>query len=229
MYRIYKQQFQSIILHLWHHTPKIVPYNPQSNGRAKRFNGTFITAAKAMMNDAKLSHQFWEDDVNTTNYIHNIISQKGNKIKVPYEILFKSEVNYNNLHVFGSRVFFYIPKYFRNKYDNNSLSGIFLGYSEYPPGYNILDTSNNKIVLSRTVVFFEHILGNHFLNNCPSTISNFINFTLFHQISGNNSYFNNNGYDETTNNEFTLPNSNSHSYNPNQIYSQHNENIYKIS
>ena len=211
---------------------KTVSYKPQSNGRAERFNGTLITATKAMMNDTKLSNKFREDGVNTANYTHNIIPHKGNKKRVPYEILIKSKVNYNNLHVFGCRVFFYIPKPFRNKFDSNFLPGIFLGYSEYPPAYKILDTFNNKIVLSRTVIFFEYIPGDHFSNNCPSTITNFTNFTNFtpyHQIRGNNSYFINNDYDETSSNEFTLPNSNSHSYNPNQIYNQHNENIYKLS
>lgn len=61
------------------------------------------------------------------------------------------------LKVFGCKVFFYLPKSFRNKFDNNSLSGIFLGYSNY--GYKIFDITNNKIILSRSVDFFENDLG----------------------------------------------------------------------
>jgi len=100
--------------------------------------------------------------VSTANYIHNIIPHKGNYNKIPYEILYNSKVSYSNLHVFGCKVFFFVPKTLRNKFENNSLSGIFLGYSNNPSAYKILDISNNKIVLFRKVEFFEHIPGYFF-------------------------------------------------------------------
>jgi len=50
-----------------------IPYNPQQNGRAEPFNGILINAAKALLNESKLSKEFWEYAVDTANYIHNRI------------------------------------------------------------------------------------------------------------------------------------------------------------
>ena len=91
----------------------------------ERFNGTLINSAKAMLNDSKLSHQFWEDAISTANYIHNRIPHKGINMKIPYEIINKTKVNYSNIKVFGCKVYFFIPKFFRSKFDNNTKQGIF--------------------------------------------------------------------------------------------------------
>jgi len=165
-----------------------------------------------MLNDSKLSHQFWEDAVSTANYIHNIIPHKGNLNKIPYEILYKSKANYSNLHVFGCKVFFFVPKTLRNKFENNSLPGIFLGYSDNPSAYKILDISNNKIVFSRTVEFFEHTPGNFFLNKCKCS-HDFNYFIPSHEIRGNNSYFLNDSYNSYYNNHLPLNNNKYHSQN----------------
>ena len=65
----------------------IVQYNPQSNGRVERFNGSLFNAAKVILNDAKLSHQFWEDAIAIANYIHNVLPHKGIANKLPFEII----------------------------------------------------------------------------------------------------------------------------------------------
>jgi len=108
-----------------------------------------------LLNDTKLSHQFWQDVIDTSNYIKNRLPQKGNRNKIPYEILNKTKVDYSNIRVFGCKSFFYLPKNFRSKLDNNASPGIFLGYSNNPNGYKIMDISNKKIILSRKVEFFE--------------------------------------------------------------------------
>jgi len=176
-----------------------IPYNPQQNGRAERFNGTLINSAKTLLNDAKLSHQFWQDAIDTSNYIKNRLPHKGNRNKIPYETLNKTKVDYSNIRVFGCKVFFYLPKNFRSKLDNNASPGIFLGYSDNPTGYKILDVSNNKIILSRNVEFFESNPGNSLCTHCDSYITNFIPNNV---IRRNNTYFNNNSYNQilTSNN-----------------------------
>ena len=85
-----------------------VPHNPQQNGHAERFNGTLISSAKAFLNDARLSHQFWECAVDTANYVHNRIQHSGINNKIPFEVLFKSKVDYSQFKVFGYKVFFYV-------------------------------------------------------------------------------------------------------------------------
>ena len=169
-----------------------VPHNPQQNGRAERFNGTLISSAKVMLNDAKLSKHFWEDSVHTSNYIHNRLPHRGINNIIPYERLNKSKVDYSNIRVFGCKVYYFIPKSFRTKFQNNSSPGIFLGYSDNPRAYKILDTSNNKIILSRSVEFFESNPGDFYTTNCCTDHQNFI---PNYEIWGNSSsYYYNNSY-----------------------------------
>jgi len=132
-------------------------YNPQQNGRAEKFNVILINLAKALLNDAKPSRQFWENAVDTANYIHNRIPHSGINNRIPFEILFKSKVDYTHFKVFGCRVFFYVSKYFRNKFDNNALPEIFLEYQSYSSAYKILNLLSNKIILSLSVKFFENL------------------------------------------------------------------------
>ena len=192
-----------------------VPYNPQQNGRAERFNGTLISSAKTMLNDAKLSRHFWEDAINTSNYIHNRISHRGINNIILYERFNKSKVNYSNIRVFGCKVFYYIPKSLRTKFQNNVSPGIFLGYSENPTAYKILDTTTNKIVLSRCVEFFEFNPGDFYTINCNYNS----NFIPNHEIWGNeNTYYNNDTY--TTSNIQNMQNiQNNNNFNSNNFNS----------
>jgi len=125
-------------------------------------NGTEFSNIKfqSLLSDSQLSHQLWEYAADTANYIHNRIPHRGINNKIPFEIITNFKVDYSCFKVFGCRVFFYIPKSFRSKSDNNASPGIFLGYSENPKAYKILDIINNKIILSRTVEFFEDSAAN---------------------------------------------------------------------
>jgi len=153
-----------------------IPYNPQQNGRAERFQETLIYNATAMLKDGKLNHKYWEDAVRTANYIHNRLPHNGNNNKVPFEELYQEKVDYEKFRVFGCQVYFYIPKQFRRKFNGTSLPGIFLGYDDKnPTAYIIYDTTNNKIVLSRTVEFFEDTPGNI---SAPSTRPEIYNFEV---------------------------------------------------
>jgi len=60
---------------------------PLKNGRAERFNGILISSAKALLNEAKLSHEFWEYAVDTANFIYNRLPPtKVIKKRIPYEV-----------------------------------------------------------------------------------------------------------------------------------------------
>ena len=163
------------------HTTSI-KYTPSQNGKAERFQETLIYNATALLKDAKLHHQFWEDAVATTNYIHNRIPHKFNN-KTPYELLYNKKVDFNHFKVFGCKCYFFIPKQFRTKFKGSSLPGIFLGYDEFNhTAYKIYDVTNYKIIYSRCVDFYEDCPGNI---NAPSTVPEFFNFYPNDEIGGN--------------------------------------------
>jgi len=126
--------------------------------------------------------------VDITNYIHNRIPHSGINNKIPFEILYKTKVDYSHFKVFGCKVNFFVPNSFRSKFENNALPGIFLGYHPYSSAYKILNLSTNKIIFSRSVEFFENNPANSKLD---SLITNpFSNFILNSEIRGSDKYFN---------------------------------------
>jgi len=68
-----------------------------------------------------------------------------------------------------------------------------LGYVDNPTAYKILDITNNKIIISRNVEFFEFTPGNSHLSYCDNDISNFIPNNIIRK--NNNTYFYDNTYD----------------------------------
>jgi len=220
-----------------------VPFNPPQNGRSERLNGTIIYCAKSLLNESKLSHNFWEFAVDTANFIHNRLPHQGINNKIPYEILYNKPVNYNNFRVFGCRVYFFIPKEFRSKFDNNSHPGIFLGYSENTKAYKILDIINRKIILSRTVEFLENQPGNtylHYSNNefreADYTNNKFIknlkhledNYTKYNNNYSNDNYKKyNNNYSNDKNTQSNNKNKTKNNNNNNENYTTQNSNYNK--
>jgi len=101
-----------------------IPYNSSRNGQAERFNGTLISSAKALLNDAQLNHDFWEYAVDTSNFMHNRLSHQGVRNKILNEIFYNKLVYYSIIRVFGCRVYFFVPKEHRSKFDNNYHPGI---------------------------------------------------------------------------------------------------------
>jgi len=137
-----------------------VPNNPQQNGRAERLNGILIQVATSLLMDGKLSKGFWEDAVQTANYLHNRFPHNGNSKLIPYEIIYKSDVDYSPIHVFGCKVK-YLDNHYKFKFDGRSNDGIFLGYDENSKGYKIFDIKSRKIVIKRVVEFLENQPGNY--------------------------------------------------------------------
>jgi hypothetical protein len=64
-------------------------------------------------------------------------------------------VFYDHFRVFGYKVFVHIPKDERSKLDSKIKKCIFLGYENDEFGYRLWDSIENKLVMSRDVVFFE--------------------------------------------------------------------------
>ena len=104
-----------------------------------------------MLNEAKLSHGYWRDDVSTTIYILNRGQLRINSNKTPYELWFGRSPLVKYFKVFGSKC--YIKRLDENlgKFDCRSNEGIFLGYASNKKAYRCYNLRSHKIVESADV------------------------------------------------------------------------------
>lgn len=137
-------------------TQYTIPYNPQQNGTAERKNRTLMEAARTMLIDAGMEKKYWGEAVYTANHIQNILPTKSTN-RTPYELWYDRKPDMKNLQIFGTKGYVHIPKEKRKKLDDKAVPMIFVGYSEKSKGYRMLDMSNNKITLSRDVIFINDL------------------------------------------------------------------------
>lgn len=129
------------------------PSTPQLNGVSERKNRTFIEMVRCMLNQANLPKNMWGEAVTTATYIQNrLITSSINKI--PYELWYDKRPQLKSLAAFGSECFVKILDKNRGKLDNCSRQLILLGFDENNCNiYRCFDKEENKIVISRDVVF----------------------------------------------------------------------------
>lgn len=122
-----------------------VPYTPQQNGTAERFNRTIIEKAKCFLFEANLPKRFWAEATNMSAYIINksISTAHG---KVPDEVFLGHIVDLSDLKTFGCEVMVHVPKEKRRKWDKKSQNTIFVGFDNNTKGFRCIDRSTGKLM-----------------------------------------------------------------------------------
>lgn len=64
--------------------------------------------------------------------------------------------NLSHLRIFGCMVMVQIPKQKRKKFSSKSMKCIFIGYCENTKGYRFYDQKQQKVLISRDVIFIEN-------------------------------------------------------------------------
>lgn len=82
---------------------------------------------------------------------------KSIDMESPYERLYKKPPTYDHIRVFGSRCFPYLRDYSKNKFTKQTYLCVFIGCSSYHKGFRCLDSSINRVYISRHVIFDETI------------------------------------------------------------------------
>lgn len=132
---------------------KTVPYTPEQNGSAEREMRTIVEAARSMIHAKNLSYKFWAEAVSTAVHVLNKTGTSTVQGKTPHELWFGEKPEIGYLRVFGTEVFIHVPDQKRRKLDAKSKKGYFVGYQDGVKGYRVYIPEQNKIEISRNVIF----------------------------------------------------------------------------
>lgn len=134
-----------------------VPYSPQQNGVAERFNRTIIEMARCLLLQSKLPQAFWAEAVATACYIRNRSPTTALGGMSPYEKLKGEKPDVSNLHIFGSTVYVLDKIPTKDKFAPRSVKGIFVGYPREAKGFRVWLPDERKIVIARDVKFVKNV------------------------------------------------------------------------
>lgn len=133
-----------------------VPYTPQQNGVAERFNRTLIEMARCMLIGAKLDENMWAEAVYTAAYLRNRSPTKALTKRTPYEEFYGIKPEVSHLKVFGSRAVA-LNKRQKTKFAPRGKEYVMVGYSESSKAYRLFDKEKRELIVSRDVYFIEQI------------------------------------------------------------------------
>ncbi|GJP45172.1 hypothetical protein CLOM_g4594 [Closterium sp. NIES-68] len=135
-----------------------VPYNPQQNGVAERFNRTLQEGARTLLGRAGLPDPFWVSALRQVALVKNrVLATVGDKEWIPYTKWYGSAPAVNMLRAFGCMVVFHVPKEKRGKLEASGRWGVHLGIAKDHKAWLLWDLTTQKLTVSRDVKFLESL------------------------------------------------------------------------
>ncbi|CAI7911145.1 unnamed protein product [Closterium sp. NIES-54] len=124
-----------------------VPYNPQQNGVAERFNRTLQEGARTLLGRLR----------QVALVKNRVLAIVGDKQWVPYTKWYGSAPAVSMLRAYGCMVVFHVPKEKRGKVEASARWGVHLGLVMDHKGWLIWDLTSQQLTVSRDVKFLESL------------------------------------------------------------------------
>lgn len=137
---------------------------PQQNGVAERYNRTLQDTIRAIMHAAGMPDKLWAEVAATAAYLRNRVPTRANADnKTPYELWYNRKPNIEHLRIIWSDAYAHVPK---NKRHQTKLSLRakrlkLIGYHEQKKAYRLWNPEQERIEISRDVIFDETCVLNH--------------------------------------------------------------------
>ncbi|GJP42754.1 hypothetical protein CLOM_g2289 [Closterium sp. NIES-68] len=130
-----------------------VPYNPQQNGVAERFNRTLQEGARTLLGRAGLPDPFWVSALRQVALVKNrVLATVGDKEWIPYVKWYGSAPVVNMLRAFGCMVVFHVPKEKRGKLEASGRWGVHLGIAKDHKGWLLWDLTTQKLTVAEQML-----------------------------------------------------------------------------
>jgi hypothetical protein len=152
------------------------PHAHQQNGAAERKHRHIVEVGLALLANASMPLNFWDEAFLTATRLINYLPSKVVGYKMPTELLLKEIPDYSSLRVFGCACWPNLRPFNSKKLEFCSKWCSFLGYSSLHKGFKCLDIPTGRVYISRDVIFDEEVF--HF-----ATLHSNAGARLRHEIS----------------------------------------------
>lgn len=134
---------------------KSPPYTPQRVAFAERKHRHIIETTRTILHQAHLPSVFWSFACRQAVYLINRLPAQTNGNVSPYQSLFQTPPNYNNIRIFGCLCYPWLKPYVSSKLKPRSTPCVYLGFSTQYYVHQCFDPATSKVYISRDVLFHE--------------------------------------------------------------------------
>ncbi|CAI7739388.1 unnamed protein product [Closterium sp. NIES-54] len=133
------------------------PYTPQQNGMAEREMRMVIESMRTMLLHIGVQHHWWHLALQQAVWVRNCLERSTTPPgTTPYQLLTGKKPDLTLAWVWGCMVQFMVPEQQRGgKLAPKARWGLHLGVSPESKGWEVLDLTDDKVVTSVEVIFYE--------------------------------------------------------------------------